>query len=142
MADLVPLRNIAPGLAQLDDWEVLLALHQDMRPWDGLVTNDANMLGLPKEMPVLAQTNLTLVVVKGHGDSPVRATGALLCHMPFICRHTTRERAQVWSLGVAQKNYEDVFVYLDKIGEKQGLTGEALFNRHKLSKEELASSPR
>jgi hypothetical protein len=84
------------------------------------VTNDANMLALPREMTVLAQTRLTLVVIRGDGDSAVRATGALLCHLPFICRHTTPERAQVWRLGTAQKNYDDVTVYLDQIAAKQG----------------------
>jgi hypothetical protein len=95
------------------------------------------MLQLPKEMTVLAQTNLTLVVVKGEGDSPIRAAGALLCHLPFICRHTTQDRAQIWSLGVSQKNCEDVWGYLDAIAVKHGQTTEALFERYKLSKKEL-----
>lgn len=59
MAELVPVRAIHPELSDVDDWQLLLALHRDSRPWDGLITNDANMLRLPKEMTVLAQTNLT-----------------------------------------------------------------------------------
>lgn len=76
-------------------------------------------------------------MVKGEGDSPVRAIGALLCHLPFICRHTVPNRAQIWRLAVAQKNYEDVSVYLDKIAEKQETTVQALFEQHKLAKGEL-----
>jgi hypothetical protein len=138
MAELVPVRSIEARFIELDDWELLLALHNHELHWDGLVTNDANMLALPREMTVLAQTRLTLVVIRGDGDSAVRATGALLCHLPFICRHTTPERAQVWRLGTAQKNYDDVTVYLDQIAAKQGRTTEALFEKYKLSPTELS----
>lgn len=139
MTDLVPIRTIRGDLSEMDDWELLLTLHRDERGWDGLVTNDAGMLSLPREMTVLSQTGLTLVVIRGEGDSPVRAIGALLCHLPFICRHTVPDRAQIWRLGVAQKNYEDVSVYLDKIADKQGTTVQSLFEQHKLSKAELAA---
>lgn len=138
MAELVPIRTIGRELSELKDWELLLALHRDQRRWDGIVTNDAGMLSLPREMTVLSQTGLTLVVVKGEGDSPVRAIGALLCHLPFICRHTVRDRAQIWRLGVTQKNYEDVSDYLGRIAEKHGTTVQVLFEQHKLSKAELA----
>lgn len=67
----------------------------------------------------------------------MKAAGTLLCHLPFICRHTTRERAQVWSLAVAQKNCEDIWGYLDTIAQKHGQTSQALFERHKLSKTDL-----
>src|SRR5262245_52016978 len=115
MVDMVPVRTIRKEMADMDDWELLVALHRDKRPWDGLITNDEAILALPKEMTVLSQTRLTLVVVKGEGHSPVRATGVLLCHLAHICHHTTPERAQVWRLRVTQKNYEDASAYLDKI---------------------------
>jgi hypothetical protein len=44
MAELVPIRTIRRELSELNDWELLLALHRDERPWDGLVTNDVGML--------------------------------------------------------------------------------------------------
>ena len=80
------------------------------------------MLSLAKEMTVLSQTALTLVVAKGEGHNPIRAVGALLCHVPFICHHTTRDRAQIWNLRVSQKNYDEAHVYLDKIAKKSGVT--------------------
>jgi hypothetical protein len=104
MAELVPVRSIGEGMSDLDDWQLLAALNRDPRPWDGLITNDEAILSLPKEMTVLSQTHLSLVVVKGEGHSPVRATGVLLCHLAHICHHTTREHAQIWRLRVAQKN--------------------------------------
>lgn len=78
------------------------------------------MLSRPKEMTVLSQTGLTLVVAKGEGHNPIRAGGALLCHLPFICHHTIPERAQVWNLRVSQKNHDEVHVYLDKIAQRSG----------------------
>jgi hypothetical protein len=46
-AELVPVRLIDPQLAELDDWELLLALHHDARPWAGLVTTDSGILSQP-----------------------------------------------------------------------------------------------
>jgi hypothetical protein len=139
MAELVPIRTIREGMADLDDWELLVALHRDPRPWDGLITNDDAILSLPKEMTVLSQTALTLVVVKGEGHSPVRATGVLLCHLAHICHHTTHDRAQIWRLRVTQKSYEDAAIYLDKIAEKRKTTVQALVQEHKLAARDLES---
>jgi hypothetical protein len=122
MVELVPIRAIDASWARLDDWELLLALRQHVRPWDGLITNDDAMLSLAKEMTLLSQTGLTLVVAKGEGHNPIRAVGALLCHLPHICHHTTPEHAQIWTLRVAQKNHEEVQVHLDKIAQKGGTT--------------------
>ena len=60
--ELVPVRDIDPSFADLDDWELLRELYLHAREWDGLITNDDAMLSLPKEMTVLDQTGLTLVV--------------------------------------------------------------------------------
>lgn len=122
MVELVPVRAIDASWATLDDWELLLALHRHERRWDGLITNDDAMLSLAKEMTVLSQTGLTLVVAKGEGHNPIRAVGALLCHLPHICHHTTPEHAQIWTLRVAQKNHEEVQAYLDKIAQRSSTT--------------------
>jgi hypothetical protein len=122
MVELVPVRAIDASWATLDDWELLLALHRHERRWDVLITNDDAMLSLAKEMTVLSQTGLTLVVAKGEGHNPIRAVGALLCHLPHICHHTTPEHAQIWTLRVAQKNHEEVQAYLDKIAQRSSTT--------------------
>jgi hypothetical protein len=136
-AELVPIRKVDSSFAELDDWELLLALHHHDRPWNGLVTNDDAMLSLAKEMTVLAQTRLTLVVAKGEGHNPIRAIGVLLCHLSFICAHTTRKHAQIWRLSVKQKKAEDPSDYLDDIAAKAKTTAKALFEQHKLSPREL-----
>ena len=57
-AQLVPLDRIDQRMSTLDDWELLLALHD---PWDGLVTTDSSMLSQGRELATLIQTKLTLV---------------------------------------------------------------------------------
>jgi hypothetical protein len=84
-AELVPIRRIDPRLPTADDWQVLQALHADQRPWDGLITSDSNMLGLPRELAVLCQTKLTLVVTIAAGHDPIKATGLLLAHLSVVC---------------------------------------------------------
>jgi hypothetical protein len=91
-------------------------------------------------MTVLSQARLTLVVVRGEGDSPIRAVGLLLCHLNHICRHTKPDRAQVWRLRVTQKNYEEPRSYLENIAKRKGSTVESIVQTHKLSKSELAGS--
>jgi hypothetical protein len=120
--ELVPIREIDPDFTELDDWELLRALHVHERPWDGMITNDDAMLSLAKEMTVLSQTGLTLVVAKGEGHNPIRAVGTLLCHLSHICHHTTPGTPQIWKLRVAQKNAERVGDYLETIAKKAKTT--------------------
>ena len=135
--ELVPIVEIDKGLAEIDDWELFVALHRHEQQWDGLVTNDEALLSLPKEMTVLAQTHLTLVVAAGEGHNPIRAVGLLLCHLNHICHHTKPDRAQVWRLGVKQKDYEEPRKYLEKIAEKRKISVDDIFQTHKLPPREL-----
>lgn len=135
--ELVSVRDIDPSFADLDDWELLRELYRHERPWDGMITNDDAMLSLPKEMTVLDQTGLTLVVAKGEGHNPIRAVGTLLCHLSHICRHTKPGTAQIWKLRVAQKNAESVRDYLDDIATKNRTTVGKIIADHKLSAVEL-----
>jgi hypothetical protein len=137
--ELAAVTSIDPHLAEMDDWELLLSLGQRRPAWDGLITNDDAMLALPREMTVLAQTRLTLIVAKGEGDSPVRSIGLLLAHLHHICHHTVRDRAQVWRLSVAQKNYDEPRMYLERIAEKAGMTFDELWRTYKLTSKELHS---
>lgn len=129
--ELVSLRDIGHEFIAIDDWEVLQRLHQHERPWDGLITNDANMLALGKEMTVLSDTGLTLVVVKGQGDNPVRSTGLLLCHLHHICHQTKPGVAQVWSLSTAQKSAEPAERFLSAIAGRERVTVPQLCVRYR-----------
>ena len=134
---LTPVAEIDPAFAELDDWELFVALHRHERRWDGLVTCDAALLKLPKEMTVLSQTALTLVVAEGQGHNPVRAVGVLLCHLRHICWQNQASRPQVWRLGVKQKAHEVPRVYLEEIAERRKTTVQALVEEHRIDPAEL-----
>src|SRR5437588_890465 len=100
-ADLVPIADVHSGMATLEDWEVLLALYTDKRGWDGLMTTDSSMLSLPRDLSVLCQTKLTLVVAVAAGHDPIKATGLVFAHISNICARTRADTAQGWRLASA-----------------------------------------
>ena len=142
-ADLVPLGEIDPRLIDaMEDWQVLLALHHDKRPWDGLITADSGMLKLPRELATLLQTKLTLIVAEESGHDPLRASGLLLLHLPGICQQTDQSKAQVWRLRAPpQKAAIDPWEELQRVAEHQSVEPATLYRESKLSDEELASNP-
>jgi hypothetical protein len=95
-AELVSVRQIDPKLARMDDWELLLALHHSQPRCDGLITTDSSMTSLPRELAVLLQTKLTLVVAAESGHDPLKATGLVLAHLPQICCCWLRRSAEIW----------------------------------------------
>lgn len=135
--EVVPVRLIDSAWAELDDWELILRIHRHPRAWDGLITNDDAMLSLPKEMTVLSQTGLTLVVARGEGHNPIRAVGTLLCHLPHICHQTKVGIPQVWNLRVAQKNHDEVHDYLEKMATKNKTSVASLMAAHRVPAADL-----
>ena len=80
------LAEIDPELTRdHDDWEILLALDR-AGGVEGFITNDADMLQLPREMVALRSTRLALVVTDGVGHEPLRATGLLMVHLEEVAR--------------------------------------------------------
>ena len=106
-AELVPLRDIDERLSDIDDWEILLALHHHERPWDGLITTDTSMLNQPRELSVLIQTRLTLVTIRESGHNPVKACGLLFAYLEGICQRTRADRPQVWRPAAAKRPAEE-----------------------------------
>jgi hypothetical protein len=76
-AELVRVDAIDARMADLDDWELLLALHHHAEPWDGLITTDSSILNQGPELATLIQTKLTLVVAMEAGHNPVKVLGAV-----------------------------------------------------------------
>ncbi len=139
---LVPVGVIDERLPELDDWELLLALHHDAEPWDGLVTTDDNMLNQPRELATLVQTKLTLVACRAVGHDPVRATGLLLTNISSICKQTTPLRPQVWRLGGgAHRAPDDPWDYFTRAADKRNVTVGELRSEEWLSQQELGRNP-
>ena len=140
-AALVPIRRIDARMATLDDWEVLAALHADEADWDGLITTDAKMLSLPRELAVMSQTKLTLVVAEAVGHDPIKATGLVLAHITRICEQTRPDTAQVWRLRTSTKPAEDPWSFLERVAERRDIEAQTLYSSERLSKAHLGRSP-
>ena len=140
-AELVRVDRIDPRLADLDDWELLLALHHHERPWDGLITTDRSMLRQPLELVTLIQTKLTLVVAVDAGHNPVKASGLLFAHLQNICRRTDPAEPQVWQLSARGMPADVPWNILARHAAHSGRTASQLWRESKLSAEQLAHDP-
>ncbi len=125
----------------MDDWEVLLSLHHHVRTWDGLITTDSSVLNLPREMSVVRQTNLTLVAVHDAGHDPLKASGMLLAHLPYICTQTTPAEGQYWLLRTRNRPGRDPWEGLEQIARHQHRDVDELWEESKLTMSELAEDP-
>ena len=91
------------------------------------------MLSLPRELAVLMQTRLTLVVAHAAGHDPLKATGLVLTYLPWIAAHTRSDEAQFWVLRAANKPAEDPWKHLQKVASRKGTTAAALYDAEKLT---------
>ena len=82
-----------------DDWQVFDALNR-RGDVDGFITNDANILHLAREMVVLSQTRLALVVAAGVDHDPIRATGLVMLYLGHIVHRLSHRphRPQIFTL--------------------------------------------
>src|SRR3954452_7541049 len=83
------------------------ALHHHAAPWDGLITTDSSILNQGPELAALIQTRLTLVVAMASGHNPVKASGLLFAYLGGICRRTTANQPQVWTLTAASNPHRE-----------------------------------
>ena len=105
-AELAPVAQIDARMSELEDWQLLLALHHHERPWDGLVTTDSSMLNQARELATLLRTRLTLVVAMEAGHNPVRASGLVFAHLENVAKRTDARVAQVFTLRAANRPAE------------------------------------
>ncbi len=136
--ELVALRSVHPDLVRdHEDWEVLQKL-KARGGVDGFITLDARMLELPREMVVLHQTRLTLVVIENTDNDPIAAWAMLLIHGPQIAKQLDRRRPQLWRLRrpphPQPRNPHD---FVKVLAERAGVAESTLITRHRLSPLEL-----
>ncbi len=137
--DVTVIRDIDARLVdRLEDWEVLLGLHQ--LGFSGLITLDSQMLDLPREMAVLHQTNSTLVVIEAAGHNPLRAFGQLLLHMTSIADQYDPGQPQLFRIPTPRPLHPTK--PWDRFGElarRQALSIQQIFDSAKLSQDELST---
>lgn len=133
-----PARRCDRLLGNADDWAILLRLFQHPDPFDGLITVDSSMTRLVRELVVLHQTNLSLVVFDGVGDDPVRASGLCLLHLPYIAQQTEPDKPQLWILRPpGRKPPIRARDRLGQLASAEGTSIEQLMRRDRLTPDEL-----
>lgn len=140
-AGLVRVDQIDPRMPDLEDWELLVALHHHADPWDGLITTDSSILNQGPELAALIQTKLTLVVAIGSGHDPVKASGLLFAYLGGICTRTTRDAPQVWTLNAASNPHREPWDFLKRFADHNNRTANDVWTEFRLSPEQLASDP-
>jgi hypothetical protein len=97
-AELIPLSDVDGGwlAGQIEDWAILVRLHQ--LGFDGLVTGDDSMIELPKELAVLTQLKMLLLVLARSNRNMVETTGLLLVHIRRVLQQRDPSRAQLFVL--------------------------------------------
>jgi hypothetical protein len=140
-AELVRIDRIDRRMPDLEDWQLLLALHHDSRPWDGLITTDSSMLRQPRELAVLIQTRLTLVVARGAGHDPVKASGLLFAYLPGICNRTLTQVPQVWQLNAVERAGDDPWEAFKRVAAHQNREAQELWEEFRLDEIALGLNP-
>ena len=140
-AVLVRVDAIDSRMSDLDDWELILALHHHAEAWDGLITTDSSMLAQGPELAALIQTRLTLVVAMEAGHNPVKASGLLLAYLAGICQRTEPETAQVWKLSAANRSHTKPWDFVEQFADHNNRTTKDVWAEFKLSPEDLARNP-
>ena len=104
-------------MPDLDDWELLLALHHHARPWDGLITTDSSILNQGPELAALIQTKLTPVVAMESGHNPMKTSGLLSAYLGGTCQRTCSGQAQAWTLSAANRPAYRPWDFLKRLAE-------------------------
>ena len=140
--DLTYLHEIDSRLPDFaEDWRLLLALHHHDVPWDGMITNDANILNQARELAVLAYTQLTLVAPAGVGHNPIRSTGLVLTHIERIAAQTTPRRPQIWRLTGRTPAGSHPALHLERLAKRQAVDPLDLRREAAPSRETLETDP-
>ena len=105
------------------------------------MTTDSGMLKLPRELAVLMQTRLALVVAEASGHDPLKATGLVFAHLPWICDRVDHRRAQIWCLTANRRPAEDPWDRLARLAEHRTVEVDELYQGAKLTHADLGRNP-
>ncbi|MBV9817026.1 MAG: hypothetical protein JOZ07_01595 [Solirubrobacterales bacterium] len=130
-AQLERISEIHPGMADLEDWELLVALHQHATPWDGLITTDSSML--KQGSPSSSQPPLAMIRSRRPGCSlPISAGSA---------KRTRPDEAQVWTLRAANRQPDAPWGCLERFAAHNNRNTDSAWHEFRLADAQLARDP-
>jgi hypothetical protein len=136
--ELKPLFQIDPRICDLDDRRLIIYLQQ--AGWHGLITNNYKMLWVPAEIAAIVKAKIAVFAVEGLGDDPLRATGAVLQHLPAILRRVTPGKAQVFRTGKPRSPQPaSAWNYFQEAADRRKADASELYQQVKVTDEELAT---
>jgi hypothetical protein len=132
---LVPLSKIDSRLSDLDDRNLIIALHQLGFGW--LITNNYRMLRNPRELAAIMKTKLTIFAIEGLGHDPIRATGVVLLDLPTALKRVNRGQAQVFWLRPREPAPKDAWDLFTSAAGRRNQPVNALYQEVAVSNAEL-----
>ena len=135
--DFLPLRKIAPQLIDASDRELLIALHRLQFNW--LVTLNYKMLRNPAELAAVIKTKINVFAIEGLGHDPIRATGALLLHLPPAMRtiDNSGQHGVFW-IRSSQPRQHDIWELFSNAAERRNQDAQSLYAEVEVSDIELS----
>ena len=137
--EFLPLLKIDSHLPEASDRELLIALHQLQFNW--LVTLNYKMLRNPAELAAVINTKINVFAIEGLGHDPIRATGALLLHLPPAMKVTTNSgQTGVFWIRSSQPKQHDAWELFTDAAERRNIDPDSLYSEVKISNAELITS--
>lgn len=136
--NLVPLRQIDSRLPDLDDRDLVIALHQ--LGFAGLVTNNYKMLRNPRELAAFIATGLCVFAIEGVGHDPIRATGALLLDLPSAVNAMRSGGQGVFWFRPRRPQPQDPRELFQRMAERRHEDPAELYDQVKVTQVELADA--
>lgn len=139
---LDPLRDVHRDLTENhDDWQVLAEISR-RGGYDGFITLDSAMLNQPKEMVVLHQSLLKLIVIDDGGNDPLVATGLLMAYMPQILKRFDESKPQLWIVRPGERKPTNPWDQITAIANHRGANPRQLRTENLVPWDELGLPPR
>ena len=135
--DIEGVGRIDPRLSDMDDRPLLIALSQ--MGWHGIATNNYKMLNVATELAAIMATRCVFIAMRGMGNNPLRATGALLIELPGLPGRLASEKHRIFDICYTRRHGEDPWKYMEKIASHQGTTASELYASVKVSQAEMTT---
>jgi hypothetical protein len=133
--EIAHVQKIDPRMPRLEDRELVISLHQ--LGWHGLITNNYKMLWQPVEIAAIVKTKLTVFAVRGVGDDPVRATGAVLLDFPGALKRIIAGKSHVFLVSPRNPLPREGWEYFKEAAERRRVTPSELYAEVKVTDAEL-----
>jgi hypothetical protein len=124
--ELIRFGDIDPRMTEWDDWQIILEL--DRRGgYDGLITDDGDMLAERSPMVALSRTSLSLVIADAAGHQPIKAAGLLMIYLQaIITNRPAGPSIFVLSVDEVGRKKRDIYEYIRRIARQENVAEQDL----------------